>query len=450
MPVLRYWTGSAWADLTSGGGSVTWPLYAPDGSASAPQYAFTNSQTTGIFRDGSDAIGFSTGGFSRWRIDGSGHFVAPADNTYDIGQSGATRPRDLFLGRNLNVAGQSTLTGNVGIAATPQAQWNLYMNGGAHYGNICVVDNAFGYSNATEYMFIASGRTSGGANQAAFMARVEVPSTASTWAQAIETQMGTQSGSFTIPWLIGMRVNTPTRGGTTTITNTAGVYLNNMGATGVTNAYGVYINAPTGASGSNIGLYNLGSTRLDGLVGLGIAPTSTISLYVSGALTTGVGQYGIFSQPTISSSGTSEGEAIRARVTTAAAAFTLSAGRTIHVVAPSLGAGSAVTTMQGLFIENLGGAGISQAQGIFVSTQSGAATQNYGIYIQGGAPALNIANGGILVAGAAPTNAGQLGIGYQTATTATAGSSGAPPAQVAGYFIFANGVTLVKVPFYNT
>src|SRR5215510_3680640 len=81
-------------------GGVTWPLYAPDGTFSAPSYSFTNSQTTGIFRDGADAIGFSTGGFSRWRIDGSGHFVAPADNTYDIGQSGATRPRDLFLGRN--------------------------------------------------------------------------------------------------------------------------------------------------------------------------------------------------------------------------------------------------------------------------------------------------------------------------------------------------------------
>lgn len=35
------------------------------------------------------------------------------DATYDIGKSGATRPRDLFLSRNLVVGGTTTLTGNV-------------------------------------------------------------------------------------------------------------------------------------------------------------------------------------------------------------------------------------------------------------------------------------------------------------------------------------------------
>ena len=35
------------------------------------------------------------------------------DATYDIGASGATRPRDIFLSRNLNVAGTLTVTGNV-------------------------------------------------------------------------------------------------------------------------------------------------------------------------------------------------------------------------------------------------------------------------------------------------------------------------------------------------
>jgi hypothetical protein len=94
---------------------VTWPLYAPDGSALAPQYAFVNSQTTGLFRDGPDGIGFATNGLSRWRISSAGHFIAPADNTYDIGASGATRPRDLFLGRNLSVAG------TVGVNTPPTA-----------------------------------------------------------------------------------------------------------------------------------------------------------------------------------------------------------------------------------------------------------------------------------------------------------------------------------------
>jgi hypothetical protein len=38
----------------------------------------------------------------RWSIGAStGHFLAGTDNTYDIGASGATRPRDLYLGRNM-------------------------------------------------------------------------------------------------------------------------------------------------------------------------------------------------------------------------------------------------------------------------------------------------------------------------------------------------------------
>jgi uncharacterized lipoprotein NlpE involved in copper resistance len=42
---------------------------------------------------------FSTNGTFRWYFDGAaGHLLAYADNTYDIGASGATRPRNLFLG----------------------------------------------------------------------------------------------------------------------------------------------------------------------------------------------------------------------------------------------------------------------------------------------------------------------------------------------------------------
>ncbi len=50
---------------------------------------------------------------ARWRINQNGHFLAEVDNTYDFGASGATRPRDLFLGRNLAVGGTLVVTGNV-------------------------------------------------------------------------------------------------------------------------------------------------------------------------------------------------------------------------------------------------------------------------------------------------------------------------------------------------
>jgi hypothetical protein len=51
-----------------------------------------------------------------WTISSSGHFIAGTDNTYDIGASGATRPRSLFLGTSLTVGTSITATGSGGMA----------------------------------------------------------------------------------------------------------------------------------------------------------------------------------------------------------------------------------------------------------------------------------------------------------------------------------------------
>jgi hypothetical protein len=63
----------------------------------------------------------NTAATNRWLINSSGHFLAASDATYDIGASGATRPRDLFISRALAMGGalsglttlsmSSTLTG---------------------------------------------------------------------------------------------------------------------------------------------------------------------------------------------------------------------------------------------------------------------------------------------------------------------------------------------------
>lgn len=57
---------------------------------------------------GASALGFGTNNAIIWQINGSnGHFVAVTDNTYDIGASGANRPRALY------VAGVGTFGGSV-------------------------------------------------------------------------------------------------------------------------------------------------------------------------------------------------------------------------------------------------------------------------------------------------------------------------------------------------
>jgi hypothetical protein len=42
--------------------STSFPLLAPDGSAAAPSYSFTNDPDCGMYRVGANSIGFSTGG----------------------------------------------------------------------------------------------------------------------------------------------------------------------------------------------------------------------------------------------------------------------------------------------------------------------------------------------------------------------------------------------------
>lgn len=67
----------------------------------------TESAGTGNFRSISlyskGSIEFASGDTARWNINSSGHVLAAADNTYDIGASGATRPRQIYAGGDIYV-----------------------------------------------------------------------------------------------------------------------------------------------------------------------------------------------------------------------------------------------------------------------------------------------------------------------------------------------------------
>ena len=71
-------------------------------SSGDKSFVFSNYVNTGATYNFVWQIGNRT---SVWAITGGGHFVCPTDNTYDIGASGATRPRDLFIGRNADHGG---------------------------------------------------------------------------------------------------------------------------------------------------------------------------------------------------------------------------------------------------------------------------------------------------------------------------------------------------------
>jgi len=61
---------------------------------------------------GGASVFLMTSGTSRWAADSNGHFVAMADNAYDIGATGATRPRNVFVGGNGTFGGTLITTPN--------------------------------------------------------------------------------------------------------------------------------------------------------------------------------------------------------------------------------------------------------------------------------------------------------------------------------------------------
>ena len=59
----------------------------------------------------SSPIRMYSGGVERWQISSIGHFLAATDNLYDIGASGANRPRNIYLANSVYAPGQSFLNG---------------------------------------------------------------------------------------------------------------------------------------------------------------------------------------------------------------------------------------------------------------------------------------------------------------------------------------------------
>lgn len=280
------------------------------------------------------------------------------DNTYDIGATSTTlRPRDLFLARNQVVGGTGQFTGNVGIGIAPVTYSGIYFQ-----------------------------PTMSGANQFALYAPLTFSTTGTGNNFVFYTLPTFAASTRTVASGASFYADSPTLGSGVTVTGMFGVYAANQGKSGVTNAYGVYIAAQSGATTLNFGLYNAGSTALMSpvAIGYGGATFSGAALLIqpTAGMLTGTSQWELYINGTLSSAATSAGYAIMAQVNTQAASFTMANATTIYAQSPGLGAGSAITTMNGVYVVNQGGAGRTTAYGIYLEQTSGS-TNNYGIRTNG-------------------------------------------------------------------
>jgi hypothetical protein len=115
--------------FTDGSNNERLTLNAPAGNTAQ---ILTEAVGTGTARalrlgtSGNASLIFRTNGADVWSINGSGHLLASTDNSFDIGASGATRPRTLYLGTSLIVGsnfsvssgGTITTVGGSGINFT--------------------------------------------------------------------------------------------------------------------------------------------------------------------------------------------------------------------------------------------------------------------------------------------------------------------------------------------
>jgi hypothetical protein len=88
-----------------------------NGSVLGSIYQYSSS---GIGINSGGALSISTAGTERWQLSASGHWLAVTDATYDIGASGASRPRDAYISNSLVV---KSSTGQFILGGTTSATY---------------------------------------------------------------------------------------------------------------------------------------------------------------------------------------------------------------------------------------------------------------------------------------------------------------------------------------
>lgn len=115
-----------------------------------------------------------------------------------------------------------------------------------------------------------------------------------------------------------------------------------------------------------------------GNVALGATLNAYIGLNAAPSLSGNNNQYGVISQPTGSSSGTTELVGFWSQPNTAATAYTVTSAVNFHATGFIKGAGSTITSAYGLLVDSLTQGGTNN-YGIYINAPSGGSTINAGI-----------------------------------------------------------------------
>ena len=171
-------TAAGWA--TEGGGGVTFPLEAPNGSSGVPSYAFSSDTDTGLYLLVASNLGIAAGGFTYMSIGSLGSvqfdkkalfnsatanapngfatdtntgFFGPAADTFGISTAGTERIRigssgEIIIGGTAaGTAGQVLTSGGSGAAPT----WAAAGGGGAAFAPVAWDSTGYAIMGAAPY-----------------------------------------------------------------------------------------------------------------------------------------------------------------------------------------------------------------------------------------------------------------------------------------------------------
>ncbi|NQW92628.1 MAG: tail fiber domain-containing protein [Polaromonas sp.] len=269
------------------------------GAASASTGAFTSLTVSGATTlNGAVALGDAAGDLITVPGTVNSNLLF-TDNTFDIGASGATRPRDLFLSRNLVVGGTLTLTGGVnlnGNVTVGDSSADTLTINSTITSNLLFTDNTYdiGASGATRprNLFLAGNITAAGTQTLTGALTVDsTTDSTSTTTGSIQTDGGV---GIAKALFVGTTANV-----TGVSTLTAGALIQGLtvglgaGAVATNTAVGVSALAANGAGANNTavgyvaGAFTSGSNNT--AVGYGAYVATT------GSTNTGIGQQALFS-----------------------------------------------------------------------------------------------------------------------------------------------------------
>jgi len=145
------------------------------GTATAGKFAPTANTVAGngMYLPAADTVAFSTDGTERWRITSAGNLITGTDNVVDIGASGATRPRDVFIARRANIdgitvgrGGQTTVSSNTAVGSSALNSASLTGTNNTAVGVSALQNTTTGGSNSAMGVAALRDNTTGGANSA--------------------------------------------------------------------------------------------------------------------------------------------------------------------------------------------------------------------------------------------------------------------------------------------